>query len=1063
MPENSPKVFISYNKADRDWAEWIAGVIEGAGYEPILQAWHFRPGENFVLRMHEATAETNITIAVLSEAYLKAEYTQPEWAAAFARDPTGKERHLIPVRVTACSPTGLLAQVIYIDLVDLNEQDAGRTLLDGLKPSGKPTGPPSFPTSAKPRAGFPPAAPRRTHNLPFPPNPTFTGRDAELNKLHEQFQKGSEAAATQTIAVHGLGGVGKTQLAIEYAWKHLGEYDAVLWVKGDSAEALDANLAALAGLLDLPEDVERRQSLQAKAVLDWFHGHERWLLIADSVDTQEAVKAVRDRLPPSLAGHVLVTSRLSEWPVTMPDFHLDLLTPGDSACFLLRRVAEEGHNAGDENAALLLARELGNLPLALEQAAAFIVTVKWSFEKYQYAFHEARPELLEYQPEGSTRYPASVAKTWDVTFNQLSPLARALLRIGAWFAPDGIPCAIFAADKGVLSEALSQRVNASGVAIDKALGELARFSLIRLTSETLAMHPLLQAVEQDSLTGEERKRWLMRAAQLLHAFAPGSPDDFRTWDVWLALWPHAEMLIEHAKRDGVDEILIASVAHQLGAFLRARAAYPQAEQLFYFSLSIRAKVLGPEHPNVASSLNALAVAWKDQGQYAKAEPLYERALAIWEKALGPDHPDVATGLNNLARLYMSRGEYAKAEPLYRRALAIWETALGPEDAQIATCLNNLAVACTNQGQYKKAEPLFERALAIRERVLDPDDPDLAINFNDLALFHESQGQYAKAEPLYERALAIWEKALGPDHPDVATGLNNLAGLCISRCEYAKAEPLYERALAIREKALDPNHPDVATGLSNLADLYRNWGGYAKAEPLYERALAIREKALGPEHPEVAASLDGLALMLKAQGQYAKAEPLYERALAIRKKVLGPEHSDIAGSLNNLAMLYRAQGQYTKAEPMCEQALSISERALGPEHPDTARILNNLAELYTTHGQYAKAEPLTKRAVEIVEKRLGPDHPDLAMCLNNLALLFQATGRLEEAEPLSRRHLTILFQFVVSTGRAHPHLHDGVTNYAALLKQMGRSSAQTLAELNNVARPFGMRINSDQVD
>jgi hypothetical protein len=129
MPENRPKVFISYNKADRDWAEWIAGVIEGAGYEPILQAWHFRPGENFVLRMHEATAETNITIAVLSEAYLKAEYTQPEWAAAFARDPKGKERHLIPVRVTACSPTGLLAQIIYVDLVGLNEHDAERALL----------------------------------------------------------------------------------------------------------------------------------------------------------------------------------------------------------------------------------------------------------------------------------------------------------------------------------------------------------------------------------------------------------------------------------------------------------------------------------------------------------------------------------------------------------------------------------------------------------------------------------------------------------------------------------------------------------------------------------------------------------------------------------------------------------------------------------------------------------------------------------------------------------------------------------------------------------------------
>src|SRR5580693_486100 len=180
-----PKVFISYNRADRDWAEWIAGAIESAGYEPIIQAWHFRPGQNFVLRMQEAAAQTDFTIAVLSEAYLKSEYTQPEWAAAFAQDPTGEKRQLIPVRVTPCSLQGLLKQIIYVDLVNLGEQDAERALLDGLKPSGKPAQPPPFPGSrAEPSTStvpFPPSLARLHGVADLPPH--YLPREADLAVL----------------------------------------------------------------------------------------------------------------------------------------------------------------------------------------------------------------------------------------------------------------------------------------------------------------------------------------------------------------------------------------------------------------------------------------------------------------------------------------------------------------------------------------------------------------------------------------------------------------------------------------------------------------------------------------------------------------------------------------------------------------------------------------------------------------------------------------------------------------------------------------------------------------
>jgi hypothetical protein len=208
------KAFISYNRADRDWAEWIAGVIESAGYEPVIQAWHFRPGENFVLRMQEAAAQTDFTIAVLSETYLKSEYTQPEWAAAFAQDPTGKKRKLIPVRVAECILTGMLSAIIYVDLVDIGEPDAKRALLDGLKPSGKPAEPPRFPgkraESAISSAPFPPNV-ARLHGVGELP-PRYLPREADFVGLKQKLLAGGAK-----VGVRGMGGTGKSVLAAALA------------------------------------------------------------------------------------------------------------------------------------------------------------------------------------------------------------------------------------------------------------------------------------------------------------------------------------------------------------------------------------------------------------------------------------------------------------------------------------------------------------------------------------------------------------------------------------------------------------------------------------------------------------------------------------------------------------------------------------------------------------------------------------------------------------------------------------------------------------------------------
>jgi tetratricopeptide (TPR) repeat protein len=286
--------------------------------------------------------------------------------------------------------------------------------------------------------------------------------------------------------------------------------------------------------------------------------------------------------------------------------------------------------------------------------------------------------------------------------------------------------------------------------------------------------------------------------------------------------------------------------------------------------------VGGEQP-LALYLNEWGSATYLAGDYKGAEPPLQQALALREKALGPDHPDVATSLNNLAELYRAQGRYSEAEPLYQRALAIYEAVLGAEHPNVAASFNNLAELYRAQGRYSEAEPLYQRALALWERVLGAEHPDVATSLNNLAELYRAQGRYSEAEPLYQRALAIYEAVLGTEHPNVAQSLNNLALLYHEQGRYSEAEPLYQRALALGEGVLGAEHPDVATSLNNLAELYRAQGRYSEAEPLYQRALTLWERVLGAEHPDVATLLRNYAALLRDTDRSEEAEKLEIRS------------------------------------------------------------------------------------------------------------------------------------------------------------------------------------------
>jgi tetratricopeptide (TPR) repeat protein len=1049
--EERKDFFISYTGKDSQWAQWIAFELEAAGYHTLIQAWDIRPGSNFVAEMDDAARHTERTLLVLSQAYLESDYAFAEWAAAFRRDPRGKQGKVLPVRIQHCRIEGLLGPIGYIDLVDLDEQKAREKLLAGVKRErAKPASVP-FPTTPVPsgplvdRPVFPGSLPP-VWNIPYPQNPLFTGREELLTQLTTMLHKGQPTALSQPQAISGLGGIGKTQLALEYAYRYRRDYQAVLWSQADTHDNLISSYLTIATLLNLPEKSEQESARVIAAVKAWLQRNTGWLLILDNAND---LALARDFLPPSVGGHVLLTTRAQTTGRFADRLEVDILPSEQGALFLLRRAdllpakaPFEQASEHDRSRARAICEELGGLPLALDQAGAYIEETRCSLSDYQQHYQTRRTRLLQRRGGLVPDHPDAVATTWSLAFEkveQANPAAADLLRLCAYLAPDAIPEEIIT--KGTVHLGpLLEPVASDPTDMDEALATLGAYSLLRrnTTEKTLSVHRLVQAVQRESMTAEKEKEWKQRAIQAVNTSYP-DVREVSQWDTCERWLPHALVCAIWIEQESINIVDAASLLNRTGYYLNDRARYAEAEPLYQRALSIREQQLGPDHPDTATSLNNLAPLYRNQGKYEQAEPLLKRALSIWEQQLGPHHPDTAQSLNNLAELYRNQGKYEQAEPLLKRALSIREQQLGPDHPNTAQSLNNLALLYRNQGKYEQAEPLLKRALSIREQQLGPDHPSTATSLNNLAILYRNQGKYEQAEPLLKRALSIWEQQVGPDHPDTAQSLNNLAALYDDQGKYEQAEPLLKRALSIREQQLGPDHPDTAQSLNNLAELYQTQGKYEQAEPLLKRALSIWEQQLGPHHPDTAQSLNNLAALYSNQGKYEQAEPLYQRALSIDTKAYGDEHPEIATDLNNLAELYRAQGKYEQAEPLYQRALAIREQQLGAQHPDTATSLNSLAVLYSDQGKYEQAEPLYQRALAIREQQLGAQHPDTANSVWWLAVLSEQQQQYEKAASLYQHALSI---YERALGPQHPTTQRIRANYARLLRIMGHDAEAT---------------------
>ncbi|MBL7495033.1 tetratricopeptide repeat protein [Frankia sp. CNm7] len=822
-----------------------------------------------------------------------------------------------------------------------------------------------------------------------PPRPArFVGRDDQLAELAARLGTGTGAnfgtGPVPAVALFGMGGVGKTALAVEYVYRNSEHYDVVWWVPAEQAELVPGHLAELGEQLGLPAGEK------PPVVLAELRRRRRnWLLVFDNAQNVATVAPFR---PTDRHGRLLVTSRRTGWHTVGAGIEVPTLARAESVALLT------AHVRGTDLAADRVAGLLGDLALAVEQAAAFCEQTGTPLDTFADLVENRLDEVIELGFVADRDAEITVATLWDLSVERLTektPAAVELLELLALCAAEPLPLDLLAGHPDLLGTGTLAHAAADPLAWARTLGALVSYSLVHRADATIWTHRLVQAATRHRL-GHTRRAELAAAlvsllGQDLPAGIVGAPDD---WPRWRDLLPHVRAVLAHADQPG-DAPPETSTAAATGlAWLYDRAATYLREQgqpgdalaLYRRALAIDEATHGGDHRTVARDLNDQAQALHALGRPGEAVPLLQRALAITEAGHGPDHPDVAAVLSTLGLALCALGRPGEALALFQRALAITEAAHGPEHPDVARDVNNQAAALRDLGRAGEALPLYQRARAINESVHGPDHPSVARNLNNEALALRDLGEPGSALPLLARTLAIGEAVHGPDHPAVATALTNQAEVLRDLGRVDEALSIYQRALDIDRSTYGPEHPDVARDLNNQALALRDLGRADEALALLRQVSEIIEATLGTGHPHVATALTNQALALHDLGRASAALPLYQRAVAIAEAVHGAEHPSVAAILTNRAAALRDLGQADEALLQYRRALVIREAAYGPDHPALATDLNNQAVALCDLGRRDEAVAPLRRALAILESALGPDHPYCAAVRANLTSL-----------------------------------------------------------------------------
>jgi tetratricopeptide (TPR) repeat protein len=801
-----------------------------------------------------------------------------------------------------------------------------------------------------PEAGTPVASvPTIWGNVPTR-NKNFTGRVDILARLRQGRitavlpEQNPDDPLPQ--AVQGLGGVGKTAIAVEYAYQHRSEYDLVWWIPADQLPLVRASLAALAARLGLETTTAAGIDGAIERVLDALRRgdpYSRWLLIFDNADQPDDIR----ELIPSGPGDVLITSRDHRWKSVVTTVSMDVFARQESMEFLKKRVTK-GLSDPDADR---LAEELGDLPLALEQAGAMLAETGMPVDDYLRLLDEHVSGIMA---EGrAPDYPMSMTAAWKLSVATLQdqlPQARELLRTCAFFGPEPIPRDVFRQGGQSTGTALASVIS-DPILLARAVRELGRYALVTLDGQTVSVHRLIQALLRDELTASEQDSYRREVHLILAAAAPRDPDDADSWPRWRELLPH-----------------VASESTEL-----AKSREPVVREL---------------------ALNTMRYLYQS-GDYSSCLRLTERFIEQWTGDSGPDSPEVLQAQRHLGNALRALGRYPESFSLTENMLGKSRLIMGEADSLTLSFRNSFGADLRARGDFRAARELDEATRPLFEEALGPQHPRTLRLLSSLALDHGLNSDYKSAKDLYQYVFPRMSRVgVATTSADVLGAWNGLAWALRLLGEYKDALDVLQEALDYGQGKLGAEHLATLRSANAFTIVSRKFPGQRlEALEMSESSFELSKRRFGGSHPDTLAIGISLSNMLRTIGdeRHAEALELADAMASSYPSAYGAEHPYSYGCIGNLALLKRVSGDAAEARKLNMEALEGLDARLGRDHHYTLTVATNLASDLAALDRAEEARDLGVDTHARLKALLGEGHPATLGCAANLALDMMADG------------------------------------------------------------------------
>ncbi|GIF96610.1 FxSxx-COOH system tetratricopeptide repeat protein [Catellatospora citrea] len=955
-------ILISYDSVHRTWAEWVAAQLTDAELSVSLQPVDYVTGETALSELVKASEAAIRTVILLTRTYTEAPLAEPLWRALHARDRGTRARQVLAMRIDSGRLRSPFTDRNATDLFDLGEERCRERIHEVLSVS------PRIPANVDPtvrRPRFPETSPP-VWRLP---NRTgkFVGRAAELQTLRDRLASDVTVMLPQTL--YGLGGVGKTQLAVEYAHRFAADYDLVWWVPAEDLGTARRRLAELAAELGLPIGDTQPETIQR--LLDALRRGEpyaRWLLIFDNAEgpTDELLAL----LPQHGMGHVLITTRDTEWIRVHPTLYVDVLSLNDSVQLLCQGI--ESLSPAD---ATDLATNLGCLPLALEQAVAWFRVSPTTVEQYLALLQQQPVEMLnQHQPPG---YPRTATATWLLALEKLqerSPAALTLLQLCSFFAPDPIPGAVLSGGRfneimaeydGQLRDPLMQH---------QLLRRISAHALVQFDVATnrIQMHRLICAIIKARIPADQHDRMLLHAQELLAASAPADPEKPDNWPAFSDLMPHVRAARMVTSRSDVVRYFLVSAMR----YLSRQGDFGSCIRLAEDALADWSDDFGADDVNVLRARWNLANALYVRGDYHDARMHDEDVLTLMRThpRIGPDHIYTYLVMRSLGRDLRIFGEYTQAKELDEQGVRWFAANLSPDDSRTLTAESNLAVSLRHLGDYFEAARLDEHIYEIRLERYGEADHQTLLSAANLGRDLRDTGDLARSETVLRRTLDTQRTHLGESNPHTLRTMTYLALTRRQLGRFAEANALIREAVSLYDTMFPPTNLELLSAHMILASTISALGDNVQAQQIAARVEAEYGQVLTDGHPLILACRNNMAVFLRKAGRAADAmrisHPVHQTFVAN----LGRLHPHSLVAALNLANDLYELGDHRAALTLDEQTYAAFADVLGPNHPDTFSAALNLAASLDVTGQAAeRANSLRQHALEAMALLFGEDN------------------------------------------------------------------------------------------